>query len=110
MSDRCVKCGSPEKTALCCGEPPKIPRTFMSPGYVREVEPGTYALYRDILVEENGVKEKMGKPVGPLALLRPARPDEKEDFFTMTPDGQPLKLVRFYPPKEELVPPDFQPK
>lgn len=81
-----------------------IPRTFMSAGYVREVEPGTYALYRDILVmNESGEKEKSGKPVGPLALLRPAKPGEQEDFFTMTMDGQPLRLVRFHPSKEPAV-------
>lgn len=89
----------------------KLPRTFMSPAYVREVEPGTFAMYRDITVEENGKREKFGKPIGPMGLFRKAKEGEKIDFLTSLPDGTVVQLHRFYPPSEEpVLPPDFQPK
>jgi hypothetical protein len=87
-----------------------LPRTFMEPAYVREVEPGTFAMYRDIVVEENGKREKSGKPIGPMGLFRQAKKGETVDFMTSKPDGTVIQLHRFYPPREEIFPPGFEPK
>jgi hypothetical protein len=87
-----------------------LPKTFMSPAYVVEKEPGVFAMYRDVTIEENGVREKFGKPIGPMYLFRECKASEKEDFLTSRPDGTVLRLWRFHPPKEEILPPDFQPK
>ena len=90
----------------------KLPRTFMGPAYVLEKEPGVFAMYRDILIEENGVKEKYGKPIGPMFLLRPAKKDEPVDFMTSRADGTVIQLHRFHPPRpvEDMLPPDYQAK
>lgn len=115
MSDRCVKCGGPERTELCCGDLEKrpdlknLPRTFMGPAYVREVEPGTFAMYRDITVEEDGKREKFGKPIGPMGLFRRAKDGETVDFTTVKED-KVIQLHRFYPPREKITPPGFEPK
>ena len=87
-----------------------LPKTFMSQAYIVEKEPGVFAMYRDILIEENGVKEKWGKPIGPMYLFRECKMGEKEDFLSSRADGTVLRLWRFHPPKEELIPPGFQPK
>jgi hypothetical protein len=78
----------------------QVPRVFMTPAYVREVEPGTYAMYRDMVQEEDGKREKVGKSIGPLYLFRPAKQGEKEDFITSRGE-EVIRLVRFWPPKEE---------
>ena len=78
----------------------QVPRTFMGPAYVREVEPNTYAMFRDMIKEEDGKREKWGKPIGPLYMFRPAKKEEKEDFIT-TKGEEVIRLVRFWPPKEE---------
>lgn len=78
----------------------KLPRTFMSPAYVLEREPGVYAMYRDIEIEENGVREKTGKKIGPMFLLREAKVTECVDFITSKPDGTVIQLFRFHPPRE----------
>lgn len=84
-------------------ETKKLPKTFMSPAYVEEKDPGIFVMYRDILMEENGVKEKFGKRIGPMYMFRLAMKGEKEDFMTSRPDGTVLLLVRTWPPKEEVV-------
>ena len=87
-----------------------LPKTFMAPAYIVEKEPGVFVMYRDILVEENGVKEKWGKPIGPIMMFRECKKDEKEDYLSSRTDGTVLRLWRTHPPKEEILPPDFQMK
>ena len=82
----------------------KLPRTFMSPAYVIEKEPGIFALYRDIMMEEDGHKEKWGKPIGPIFTFRVCKSHEKEDFVTSRADGEVIRLWRIFPPKEEIIP------
>lgn len=77
-------------------------RTFMTPAYVREVDRGLYEMYRDIVVEENGNREKFGKSIGPIMVLRPAQKGERVDFITSTPDGQVMELHRISGPKSEF--------
>jgi hypothetical protein len=75
----------------------------MSPAYVRESEPGVYAMYRDIMVEDDeGNREKFGKSIGPMYLLRIAKSGESVDFLTSLSDGTVLQLHRFYPPQGEI--------
>lgn len=75
------------------------PRYFFSPGYLKLLEPGLYGLFRDTLVEDpkTGGREKVGKPVGPIRILRPRLPDEDERLVrlrTVHPQtGQALELV-----------------
>lgn len=87
---------------------PDVPRTFMSPAYVEEIrgDPGFYAMYRDVLVEtdqpdgEGGfLREKFGKRIGPVMILREARRGEEADFTTSRPDGTVLLLHRVHPPR-----------
>jgi hypothetical protein len=92
------------------------PRTFMTPAYIREVEPGLYEMYRDVEIEENGKREKFGKSIGPIMVLRPMtnqEKGEKPDFISSAPDGSLLELKRIDSRRPELIdmfPPDFQPK
>ena len=58
------------------------PRVFLTPAYVREAEPGLYEMWRDVEVEEDGKREKFGKSVGPIMVLREARQGESVDFIT----------------------------
>lgn len=87
-----------------------LPKTFMSPAYIVEKEPGVFAMYRDIYMEENGNKEKWGKPIGPMYLFRICTQDEKEDFLSSRTDGEVLRLKRIWPVQEDVLPPDFQVK
>lgn len=74
----------------------KIPRTFWSKAYLREEDPGTYQLYRDMLVEgkdpKSGqpVREKIGRPIPVGKPLREARKGEEA-----------LVRVRSYHPKSQ---------
>lgn len=89
------------------------PRTFMTPAYIREVENGLYEMWRDVEIEENGKREKFGRSIGPIMVLRPAAKGEKVDFISSRPDGEVLELHSISGPKNELtdiLPPDFQPK
>jgi hypothetical protein len=75
------------------------PRTFMTPAYIREIEPGLYEMFRDVEIEENGKREKFGKSIGPIMVLRPMTLQEKNekqkpDFITSTPGGDILELKR----------------
>jgi hypothetical protein len=76
-------------------EKPKLPRTFLSPAYLVEVEKGTYGLYRNFtqLNEETGVKEKVGKPIGPIKLFREAKGQDPVHMRTSAKDGRPLNLT-----------------
>lgn len=78
-----------------------LPRTFMSPAYVEEVEAGMFQMFRDILVETDEydsdgsrLREKLGKRIGPMFTFRLAQIGEKADFMTSRPDGTVLMLVR----------------
>lgn len=70
------------------------PRTFMTPAYIKQVEPDLYEMWRDIEIEENGKREKFGKSIGPIMVLRPAMKDEREDYITSTPGGEVIRLKR----------------
>ncbi len=81
--------------------PEDLPRSFMTPAYIEEADPGTFVMFRDILIEtderdENGerLREKFGKRIGPIAVLREAAADEQPDFTTSRPDGTVLLLKR----------------
>lgn len=77
-----------------------VPRTFMSPAYLKEIDTNVFAMFRDILVEEKGQKEKWGKPIGPIMIFRPAEVGEPIDFITTLADGKVLELIRTHPPRE----------
>ena len=79
-----------------------LPRTIMSPAYVTEKEPGVFAMYRDFLLEENGVRTLFGKPLGPMFLFRRAKDKEPVDFITSTESGEEIKLFRYWPPAAEV--------
>jgi hypothetical protein len=64
-------------------------------------------MYRDIEVDENGKREKFGKSIGPVMVLRPARKGEKVDFITSTPSGEVIELHRIDAPKPEFDPASF---
>jgi hypothetical protein len=67
---------------------PQLARTFASPAYLVEVEAKTFGLYRNItqLNEQTGQKEKVGKPIGPLALFRECEGNEQPDLRTQIGD------------------------
>ena len=82
-------------------DPKDIPRTYMSPSYFEEREPGTFEMFRDILIETDEVdaagvhlREKFGKRIGPMYRCRQAQRGEKEDFITSRPDGAIIRLVK----------------
>jgi hypothetical protein len=79
----------------------------MSRAYVEEVEPGRFAMFRDVLIETDQydvdgtlLREKLGKRIGPMMILREARSEEAIDFTTSRPDGTVLMLHRVHPPQE----------
>lgn len=74
---------------------PKMPRTFRSPAYIVEVEKGTYGLYFNILQldESTGMKEKVGKPIGPVVLFREAKGQDPVHMRSTTKDGRPINLT-----------------
>jgi hypothetical protein len=65
----------------------KVPRTFLSPAYLVEVEAKTYGLYRDVLVmdEKTQKKEKLGTSIGPIGLFREKEGDEPVNLQTFHP-------------------------
>jgi predicted RNA-binding protein with PUA domain len=67
---------------------------------LKEVEPGYFELYRDVMIEENGVAEKYGKPIH-ISFLREATKDEEADLTTSRPDGTVL-LLRKLPRGDEI--------
>lgn len=38
MSHRCARCGGPERTALCCGDPPEVASPKLTLDEVEELE------------------------------------------------------------------------
>ena len=79
----------------------KIPRTFWSKAYLREVEKGSYQLYRDMLVEGKGsdgqpVREKIGRPIPVGKVLREKQKGEEASVIVRSYDertGRLLELV-----------------
>jgi hypothetical protein len=85
----------------------QVPRSYMSPAYV-EKRDGQYVMYRDILVETDKpdgaggfYREKLGRRIGPMMILRVAKDGEEIDFVTSMTDGTVLPLHRVYPPREQ---------
>lgn len=79
---------------------PKVPKVFLSPAFLIEVEHKLFGLYRSIEVEEfdrkNGhvVREKI-KNVGPIALFRECEGDEKEDLLSFHPtEKRPMRVIK----------------
>lgn len=77
----------------------KVPRTFLSPAFLVQVEPKLYGLYRSVEIEaikKDGTtyREKI-KDIGPIALFREAEGDEEVDMQTFHPiDKRPMALKR----------------
>ena len=78
-----------------------LPRSFMSPAYVEEIDTGVFAMYRDIMIETNQVgedgkrlREKFGKRIGPVMMLREATKTEDPDFTTSRSTGEVLMLKK----------------
>lgn len=73
-------------------------RTFMSPAFIREVERGTFGLFRSIEVEEKDertgkvTREKL-RDVGPIGLFRECVGGEREDLTSFHPvEKRPMRL------------------
>ncbi len=73
-------------------------RYFLGKAFLREVDPGTFGLFRDLLEETkdpaNGkaIREKL-KSLGPLQVFRRIENDERPDLRTIDPKtGQEISL------------------
>jgi hypothetical protein len=75
---------------------PKMPKTFLSPAYIKVLEKNLYGLFRNLEVEEKGQREKL-REIGPIKLLRKAKlPDEDKQVVIRTVDpktGEAIGLV-----------------
>jgi len=71
----------------------KTPRVFATKALVKEIEKGVFELYRDVVIEEAGTREKHGKEIH-ISFLREATKDEQPDLTTSRPDGTVLLLKR----------------
>lgn len=78
----------------------EVPRTFLSPAFLVEVEPRIFGLYRSLEMEEfdqkNGCssREKI-KDIGPISLFRECERDEKEDLVSFHPtEHRPMRIRR----------------
>jgi hypothetical protein len=80
---------------------PKVPRTFWSKAYLKEEDPGTFQLYRDVLVEGKdssgaAVREKIGKPIPVGRPLREIQKGEEARVIVRSfhpIDQRPIELV-----------------
>ncbi len=85
---------------------PAVPRTFASGAYLKIIDKNLYGLYRDILVETDQkdltghpLREKTGKSIGPIALLRRAEKGEFVYLRTQHPTtGEQLDLTEVEDP------------
>lgn len=68
---------------------PKM-RSFLAPGYVKEIERGLYGIFREVQTEEQGIRKTLGEPLGPLG--KPLREAEKGE--------EHLVVLRSWHPKE----------
>jgi hypothetical protein len=77
-------------------ESPKMPRTFASRAYLREVDPGTFLLFRSIEVETtDGGREKQAEiQVSPRPLRR---------FDPKTDDERQVVLKTVHPSTAEVL-------
>ncbi len=82
------------------GEKKDVPRTFLSKAYIVELEKGLWGLYRDVLVETNEfdkegkpIREKVGKPLGPIGVLREMQKGEEEKVILRSYDPKLDKLL-----------------
>lgn len=82
----------------------KIPRTWWSAAYLKEEEPGTFILYRDMLVEEivdgKPMREKVGAPVQVGKPLREAMKGEESRVVVRSfhpTEQRPMDLVEVDP-------------
>lgn len=71
------------------GLPPDV-KFFMGKAYLVEVERGTFALQRDLIIEffnkeERKVNREKLKTLGPIGLFRQCEGDEKADLRTIHP-------------------------
>ena len=69
------------------------PRVFATKALLKEIEKGVFELYRDVVIEENGVREKHGKEIH-ISFLRECTKDEEADLTSSRPDGSVLLLKR----------------
>lgn len=79
------------------------PKVWLTAAYVKMLEANLYGLFRDAVVEEKDprtgkvTREKTGKPIGPIRLLREAKlPDEDKRVVlkTVHPNtGKEIALV-----------------
>lgn len=73
-------------------EKPKVPKTYLTKAYVKQLEKGLYGLFRNLEFEDDkGVREKV-KEIGPIRLLREAKmPDEDKQVVLKTYD--PIRQI-----------------
>lgn len=76
------------------------PRVYATRALLKEIEPGLFELYRDVMIEEDGIAEKYGKPIH-ISFLRECAKDEEADLTTSKPDGAVL-LLRKLPRGDEI--------
>lgn len=76
-------------------------RYFYSKAYLLPIDKGLYGLYRSMIAEEvaTGKREKTGKPIGPIKILRKKTPQDDEKAVrvrTVHPKtGESLELVEW---------------
>jgi hypothetical protein len=76
-------------------------RYFYSRAYLLPIDKELFGLYRSMIAEEvaTGKREKTGKPVGPIKILRKKLPSDKEEAVrvrTVHPKtGESLELVEW---------------
>ena len=79
----------------------KVPegfKAYLSKAYLVEVEPKTFGLFRDMVIEQKDArtgkveKEKL-RTVGPIGLFRECEGDERPDLESFHPvDQRPMRL------------------
>jgi hypothetical protein len=76
-------------------------RVFMSRAYLLPIDKDLFGLYRHLEEEDKdtGKREKLGKPIGPIKVLRRKRPSDKDEDVrvrTVHPKtGESLELVEW---------------
>ncbi|MBV8068287.1 MAG: hypothetical protein JO270_00180 [Acidobacteriaceae bacterium] len=82
-------------------EPTLKNRVFMTRAYLKPIDKELYGLFRDVVEEDaaTGKREKLGKPIGPIKVLRKKRqtdPVEAVRVRTVHPKtGEALELVEW---------------
>jgi hypothetical protein len=76
-------------------------KIFMTRAYLLPIDKQLFGLYRDVVEEDAETKqrEKLGKPIGPIKILRRKTPSDKEESVrvrTVHPKtGESLDLVEW---------------